>query len=281
MTQSDGSNVIRDLIYLDFERVRALVAQLGVDSMLQSGGGDGRYVTGGGESRSLQTAVFGALEQTLLERGKILNVGPDFDYAHWTRESFRDGQLVRVVGMVRVLDYPWLASVMETMPRMLKVTQRAELSALKTKREAHQITQAEVDQKVKEHQAQLKDLENWRMEELTEVVRELFGNSVRIKVLPYGSKGGEMLVGSCLPAQFFESPAMLSQNYGTDINAAWTVVGLLNVTPPAPSPPLATGNAVEDMFERLALAVNRIHRVASSPDFPAMAMTPVAVYRTL
>lgn len=271
------STVIRDLIYLDFERVRALVAQLGVETAL----GEGRFAAGTGETRSLQTAVFGALEQALMDGGKLLKVGPDFDYGGWVRESFRDGQLLQVTGMVRILDYPWLASVMETMPRMLKVTQRAELSALKTRREAHQVTQAEVDQKVKEHQAQLKDLENWRMEELTEVVRELFGNSVRIKMLPYGSKAGEMLVGSCEPGLFFESPAMLSQNYGTDINAAWTVVGMLNVTPPAPSPPLATGNAVEDMFERLALAVNRIHRVASSPDFPAMAFTPVAVYRTI
>ena len=94
-------------------------------------------------------------------------------------------------------------------------------------------------------------------------------------------KGGEMLVGSCLPGHFFDPPALLSQNYGCDINAAWTVVGVLNTAPPAPAPPLPTGNAVEDMFERLALAVNRIHRVASAPDFPAMSVTPLAIYRTL
>jgi len=274
------ANALRDLIYLDFERVRSLVAQTGVATQLGEEGRFGRAE--GGETRALQTAVFGVLEQALVEGGKLMRIGPDFDYSSgWRQETFKDGQLVQVTGMLRILDYPWLASVMETMPRMLKVTHRAELSALKTKREAHQITQAEVDQKVKEHQAQLKDLENWKMEELTEVVRELFGQSVRVKVLPYGSKGGEMLVGSCEPRLFLESPAMLSQNYGTDINAAWTVVGMLNVTPAAPTPPLATGNAVEDMFERLALAVNRVHRVASSPDFPALAMTPVAIYRSL
>jgi hypothetical protein len=88
-------------------------------------------------------------------------------------------------------------------------------------------------------------------------------------------------VGSCLPGLFFEPPAILSQNNGTDINAAWTTLCILNSAPPAPAPPLATGNAVEDMFERLALAVNRIHRVASAPDFPAFSITPIAVYRTL
>jgi hypothetical protein len=259
---------LHDLIYLDWERVRALAGQL-------------EGVGAAGDGRSGQTAAFARLEAALRGANKLIDVGPDFDYAQWARENFRDGQFVSVTGLIRVLDYPWLASVMETMPRMLKITQRAELSALKQKRDAHQITQTELDAKVKEHQAQLKDLENWKMEELTEVVRELFGQSVRIKVLPYGSKGGEMLVGSCLPGHFFDPPALLSQNYGCDINAAWTVVGVLNTAPPAPAPPLPTGNAVEDMFERLALAVNRIHRVASAPDFPAMSVTPLAIYRTL
>ncbi len=270
---------LRDLVYLDWERVRMHAAQLGVAG--PAGEEDYRYAKSATETRSLQSAIFTSLEDALAAQGKLTDIGPDFDYIGWTQQAFRDGQLVRVAGMVRLLDYPWLASVMETMPRMLKVTHRAELSALKQKREAHHVTQTEVDLKVKEQQAQLKDLENWKMDELTEVVRELFGQSVRIKVLPYGSKNGEMLVGSCQPTHFFDPPAILSQNYGTDINAAWSVVGILNVAPPAPGPPLPTGNAVEDMFERLALAVNRVHRVASAPDFPVLSLTPLALYRAL
>src|SRR6185295_8670622 len=132
---------------------------------------------------------------------------------------FRDGQFVCVRGMVRLLDFPWLASVMETMPKMLKVTQRTELSALKQRREQQQITQQEVEEKVKEHQRQLRDLENWKMDELTEVVRELYGQSVRIKVVPTGAERGEMFVGSCQPGGFFESTAVMSQKYGCDVNA--------------------------------------------------------------
>jgi hypothetical protein len=181
--------------------------------------------------------------------------------------------------MIRLLDYPWLASVMETMPRMLKVTQRAELSAMKQRREAHQLTQQELDAKVKEHQAQLKDLESWKMEELTEVVRELFGQSVRLKVVPRGASRGEMFVGTCQPNGFTESPAVLSQKYGCDIDANWTVLGMINAGSASNTPAMPTGNAVEDMFERLALAVNRIHRVASAPEFPALSMTVLAVYR--
>jgi hypothetical protein len=54
---------------------------------------------------------------------------------------------------------------------------------------------------------------------------------------------------------------------------------MMNVSSETGTPAMPTGNAVEDMFERLALAVNRIHRVASAPVFPGMSITPVAVYR--
>lgn len=288
---ANGTAGLRDVIYLDWERVRGMAAQLdagttgngapGPLSILTGSGAsdDHRYYKHEAETRSLQSAVFDAVEKGLRGKNAIADIGQGFDYTKWTPDLFRDGQIVQTAGMVRLLDYPWLASVMETMPRMLKVTQRAELSALKQRREQHQITQQEVEQKVKEHQAQLKDLENWKMDELTEVVRELYGQTVRIKVVPTGSERGEMFVGSCHPHGFAESAAILSQKYGCDVSANWVVIGLVNVAGESATPPMPTGNAVEDMFERLALAVNRVHRVASAPVFPSMSLTPIAIYR--
>ena len=290
---ADGALGVRDIIYLDWERVRTLAAQLETSGNNAKGAAPAglsiltatesernhRFYRAEGETHSLHTTVFDALEAQLRAKGTITDVAAGFDYSTWTPERFRDGQFVCVKGMVRLLDFPWLASVMETMPKMLKVTQRTELSALKQKREQQQITQQEVEDKVKEHQRQLKDLENWKMDELTEVVRELYGQSVRIKILPGGAERGEMFVGSCHPSGFAETPAVLSQKYGCDVNAGWNVLGLANVSAETGTPPLPTGNAVEDMFERLALAVNRIHRVASSPVFPGISFTPVAIYR--
>ena len=154
------------------------------------------------ETRSLHTAVFNAVEKLLREKNAITDVVEAYDYSQWAPALFHDGQLVRTTGLVRLLDYPWLASVMETMPRMLKVTQRAELSALKQQREQHKVTQQEVDQKVKEQQSQLKDLEAWKMEELTEVVRELYGQTVRIKIVPdEGSERGRNVRRVMSPAR--------------------------------------------------------------------------------
>jgi hypothetical protein len=290
----------RDYIYLDIDRLRVLTSQLpdapsadpasALTVLSGQHPDDRRLFQSPTETRALHTALFAALEQHLADTSALTDIAHTFDFTHWTPESFRDGQFIRTTGLVRLLDYPWLASVMETMPKMLKVTQRTELSALKQRREAHQITQKEVDDRVKEHQAQLKDLEGWRMDELTEVVRELFGQTVRLKIQPPNAQRGEMFVGSCLPAAFLESPAILSQKYGCDIDSAitgaagdggWKVVGLLNLGRPTGTPAMPTGNAVEDMFERLALAVNRIHRVASAPAFPALSLTPLAIYRDL
>ncbi len=280
MTQSASG--FRDVIYLDWERLRGMAAQLkgeeGALAMLTQDG-DHRFFKHEGETRSLQAAVFDVVEKSLRGKNAVTEITTGFDYAQWSPTLFRDGQFVRATGMVRLLDYPWLASVMETMPRMLKVTQRAELSALKQRREQHQVTQQELDQKVKEHQTQLKDVENWKMEDLTEVVREVYGQTVRLKVVPTGSERGEMFVGTCQPASFAESAAVLGQKYGCDVDANWSVLGMVNIAGESSTPPLPTGNAVEDMFERLALAVNRVHRVANAPAFPALSMTPIAIYR--
>ncbi len=277
---------LRDVIYLDWERVRGIAAQLdgqardGLSILTQPNAAeDHRFYKHEAETRSLQASVFDVVERELRAKHAIVDVAAGFDYAQWTPTLFRDGEFVRVTGLVRLLDYPWLASVMETMPRMLKVTQRAELSALKQRREQHQITQQELDQKVKEHQTQLKDVENWKMDELTEVVREIYGQTVRIKIVPPGSERGEMFVGSCNPGSFSESAAILAQKYGCDVDANWIVLGMVNVAGESKTPPMPTGNAVEDMFERLALAVNRVHRVANAPMFPSMSITPVAIYR--
>ncbi len=291
---------LRDYIYLDWERIRVLASQLTLADSADASGGlsilaadpsdDRRFHKHEGETRSLHATVFSGLEAALDDKAALTDIGNNFDFTGWSPEAFRDGQFVRVSGLVRLLDYPWLASVMETMPKMLKVTQRTELSALKQRREAHQITQKELDEKVKEHQLQLKDLEGWRMDELTEVVRELFGQAVRLKVVPPGGQRGEMFVGTCLPGAFLESPAVLSQKYGCDIDApdaatgapgGWRVVGMINLGRSTGTPAMPTGNAVEDMFERLALAVNRIHRVANAPQFPALSLTPIAIYREL
>jgi hypothetical protein len=90
-----------------------------------------------------------------------------------------------------------------------------------------------------------------------------------------------VLVGSAYAGHFYDSSAALSQKYGVDIDAGWTVVGQLNIpNPTAQSMPIPTGNRMEDSFEQIALLMNNAFRLSSAPAFPALSFTPVAIYRT-
>jgi hypothetical protein len=90
-----------------------------------------------------------------------------------------------------------------------------------------------------------------------------------------------VLVASAYAEYFYDSPAGLSQKYGVEVDAGWTVVGQLNVpNPDAPPPqPIRIGNQMEDAFEQMALLMNNAFHLANAPAFPALSLTPIAIYR--
>ena len=81
---------------------------------------------------------------------------------------------------------------------------------------------------------------------------------------------------------FLDSRAALTQKYGPEIDADWTVVGQLNIPNlAAPPQPIPTGNQVEDAFEQIALLMSNTFRLANAPQFPKLSFTPIAMYRTI
>ena len=42
---------------------------------------------------------------------------------------------------------------------------------------------------------------------------------------------------------------------------------------------IPTGNQMEDAFEQMALLMNNAFRLANAPAFPALSLTPIAIYR--
>jgi hypothetical protein len=60
-------------------------------------------------------------------------------------------------------------------------------------------------------------------------------------------------------------------------------VGQLNVPNRAggatQAQPIPTGNQMEDAFEQMALLMNNAFRLANAPAFPALSLTPIAIYR--
>jgi hypothetical protein len=121
-----------------------------------------------------------------------------------------------------------------------------------------------------------------KADELGEVVRQSYPDIVRVKVRPSKEEPNAVLVGSAYVAHFCDSPAALSQKYGVEIDAGWTVLGQLNMPNAAAQvTPIPTGNRMEDSFEQIALLMNNAFRLANSPAFPAISFTPIAIYRTM
>ena len=73
------------------------------------------------------------------------------------------------------------------------------------------------------------------------------------------------LIGSASSKHFYDSPAALSQKFGIEIDAGWSVLGQLNVPNTASaSSPIPTGNKMEDAFEQIALLMNDAFRIANA-----------------
>jgi hypothetical protein len=258
----------RDFIYLDVDRVRSIAAQKRISPTIS------------GDDRAAREGLFLAVEPAVLGEG-ALHLAAGFNFERWTPDAFSDGQFVRVNGVVRLLDYTWLARALGGLPAVLKKMSKIELAALKNSDEGRRMSKSALQQKSLENQSAIARIEEFKMDELSEVVSQLYPGVVRVKIRPSLDHPQHVLVASAQTENFYDSPAALSQKYGVEIDAGWTVVGQINVSNPdaAPPQPIRVGNQMEDAFEQMALLMNNAFRVAAAPAFPALSLTPIAIYR--
>jgi hypothetical protein len=166
---------------------------------------------------------------------------------------------------------------------VLKKMSKIERAALKNSDEGRRLSKSALQQRSQENMAAIAKVEELKMDELSDVVRQLYPGVVRVKVRPSAEHPRHVLIGSAYAEHFYDSPAALSQKYGVESDAGWTVLGQLNVPSPAGAAqpqPIPTGNQMEDAFEQMALLMNNAFRLANAPAFPALSLTPIAIYRT-
>jgi len=270
---SEQRSPLCDFIYLDAPRVRSLAAQLQLEGAADAIAAD-RVA-----DEALITALEPALEQ---QGGGMTKISPDFDFANWTPESFKDGQFVRATGVVRIVDFAWLSAALAGLPAVLKKMSKLEMDALRNSDEGRRMSKSALQQRSQENQVAIAKVEEFRADELGDVVRKLYGDVIRIKVRPSPTDHPQaVLVGSAYAEHFYDTPAALSQKYGVEIDAGWTVLAQLNIpNAAAAAQPLPTGNRMEDSFEQIALLMNNAFRMASAPHFPNISFTPLAIFRT-
>lgn len=300
------SGVLRDFVYLDWERVRSLAAQLfhGVpeDVSTEKGhqlGGEGqlggsalgllkgqvqadyRYFRTENETRSFHHHVYSLVEGQLTSEGLITEVNQGFDFNQWSEAFFCDAQFILVKGLVRLMDFAWISAMMEGLPKMMQAAQHAETFSLKQQRDGGQITQKDFDKHKRAQQKDLASIRELKLTQITGLVSGLYGDVVRVKLLPSKIHPDKVFVGSGNPECFQDTAASLSQKYGYDIDADWQSLGQINTSAISDKPlPLPVGNAMEDAFERVAFSINDIIRIASAAKFPAVSFTPISIYRT-
>ena len=263
--------VVRDFVYLDYGRVRSLAAQLDVS-----------IAGGSSDDRTERERLLASVEPALAARGAS-RIDGTVDFARWTPDAFSDGQFVLASGTVRMLDFSWLALALTGLPAVLKKMSRIEMAALKNSDEGRRMSKSALQQRSQENMAAIAKVEELKMDELSDVVRQLYPGVVRVKVRPSPEHPRHVLIGSAYAEHFYDTPAALSQKYGVEVDAGWTVLGQLNVPNQSGAnqpQPIPTGNQMEDAFEQMALLMNNAFRLANAPAFPALSLTPVAIYRT-
>ena len=259
---------LRDFIYLDFHRLRSLASQLRLDETTDS------------DDPAVRESLALRLEPALVARGNVAQIDSQFDFSKWTPDAFADGQFVRATGALRMLDFAWLSAALGGLPAVLKKMSKLVMEALRNSDEGRRMSKTELQRRSQENQVAISRVEEMKADELGEVVSKLYGDVVRIKVRPSPAEPNAVLVGSAYARHFYDSPAALSQKYGVEVDAGWTVLGQLNVPSATPQAhPIPTGNRMEDSFEQIALLMNNAFHLSSAPTFPAVSFTPIVIYR--
>lgn len=260
---------LRDFIYLDGPRVRSLAAQLRLDVPAAA-------------DRAADERLLLALEPALDGCGDVVRIDGGYDFGNWTPESFVDGRFIRASGVVRLIDFAWLSAALGGLPAVLRKMSKLEMDALRNSEEGRRMSKSALQQRSQENQVAISKVEEFKADELGDVVRKLYGDVIRVKVRPSPTDHPQaVLVGSAYAEHFYDTPAALSQKYGVEVDAGWTVLGQLNVpNPAAAAQPLPTGNRMEDSFEQIALLMNNAFRMASAPQWPNVSFTPLGISRT-
>ena len=265
------SSPLREYLYLDVDRLASIADQLD----LEPDAPDDL------DSRLASQRLFAAVEGAITGR-EPLRIDGGYDFDKWTPEAFVDGKFVVATGVVRLIDFDWLATALTGLPPVLRKMSKIEMEGLKNSEEGKRMSKQQLQNRQHENSAAISKVEEFKMEELKEVVRQVYGDVVRVKVRPSAQHAAAVLVGSAAPDFFVDGPATIAQRHGIEIDANWTVVGQLNVPNLTAQPqPMPTGNKMEDTFEQLALLMNGAFKVANSPAFPAVSFTPLAIYRSI
>ncbi len=293
---------MRDFVYLDWERIRSFVAQsergvpetrsstltseegdrydaeLGFPGLAKiADSGDLRYLRSATETRSLHHAVFDLFEQKLQEADAILDIDSSYPNELWTQENLGGRTFVRVHGTVRVVDYLAILGLIEQFSVLIKLVHTSEKSSLQASGLEPPILQRELQKLEKQQRDQLKTYSNFP--QLAAGLRSLFGEGVRLKIVPDLDRPENLLVGSANREGFDESIQRAIGTRGAATNSGWTALVQLDSSGISDLVRLPTGNQMEDSLDELVAQMDQMANLLSGSGWPVLNCIPLAVYR--
>lgn len=295
---------IRDFIYLDVERVRSFVAQGGGGvptersnaAEHQAGGGTSasggipliasvkgqaeyHYLRTHTETRSVQDAIFDEFIATLRPLD-ISAVGP------WPDSTVApDGRLVLVQGFVKLIDYEVSLDTLRAFPKVTAAYEKFNRSMSGARPNSGAPSARRGSDQSKSAASPFSTTQMETLGPLVEQLSKLVGTNltdfVRIKVVPNLERPDEAVVGDGHRENFRYPSAILSSLYPRGIAAGWSCVGVVHRADTSELPASPGRATMGDMLESLLDSLGGLEAFRQTAPAPAVAMTPLAIYRTL
>ena len=286
--------MIRDFIYLDIERVRSFHAQLagglpleytveseeqvgakgsvkaGLSGFGARGDADVRFHQSNTETFSLHDHIMAEFMEELRKKKFISDCNKNgFE---WKASNFNDGDFMLASGIVKIIDHKLNVSMLERFPRMLQTINqfsenRGSNKSSKKKRDQNHMTSKQI-------------------KELASFVELNMQDLMRIKIHPIRNYPRYHFVATADPSFFrYKIPALLSL-YGQSIDANWSCLlqvnkGVKHNVSSEPFSLTAETDSIEKILEYVADYYAVINEKLQGVVFPAVAATPIAIFREI
>ena len=273
------------------------------------------YLRSQSETKSLHDHIFEEL-YSQLETSESLTDLSYINASHWIENFFKDGRFIKTRGLLKIVDYQSVKVNMEALPKVLEtlaklssVAGSADNQAKGSNQSARQVlskgagsqirnsTQTKQQKTSSEGQPSLtggfnpeqikdtqKQLNALPLKEAANLISQLYGDMIRVKIFPFFESNPErVLIGTADRTFFRYLPNTLTNLYGPVVDAGWVSILQINKGEPYTLGKLVSnsGNKIEDSLEQLADYLSSLGTLTQSVTFPAIAITPIAIYREI
>ena len=286
---------LREFIYLDVERVRSFVAQLreGLPSERSQtsehqagakgsaegslpfivkaiGEADYHYVRSNSETRSLHDYIFEEFFKNLKSEDLVSELETNTTLL-WSERTFEDGVFIQCSGIFKFIDYQHTMRMFQMSKAVFEIAKKSVKGTGKERQEQEAAIQR-----------QATEFGKLPIKEMSEFIDMNYDqNTIRVKLFPYRNDTSRFFIGNAERNSFRYLPVAIRNTYGAVVDAGWSC--LLQVNKGIKHEPGSltsnTGNQLEDAFERMVETTATISNLTHGVEFPAVAMTPLAIYR--